>query len=1002
MVRQAQRNSPREVVMQRLFGRRLVTRAAAATLGVVLIASSAGAQGGTGTVRGRVTSEAGRPLDAAQVWIPGTNRVARTDQNGEYRITGIPVGQAQLRAQQIGFTAINRTVTVAADETVNADFTLREAALSLDAVVVTGTAAETRKKEVGNSTSMISARDIEIAPVKNTQDIISARAPGVTVLQNSGQPGAGGTIRLRGNNSLSQSNNPVIYVDGIRIYNETSPNVASARQNTLALNDIKADDIERIEVVKGAAATTLYGTEAAGGVIQIFTKKGTASAPEWTVEVGAGMNRLGHVGPSSDPTGLFVNKCRGPELHNAFDVPFVDATCPERGTWLRDGPLQKYALSLRGGVQQTTYYLSGSYSEEHGVVQNSAAKTGGVRGNFSFAPARNLIVNFNSSYNRNDIDFIPDGNLANGFMLSVNRGSSGNFKGGQHNECAGITVVCAVNAYVFQQTPKSSADHFIGGLTMNWSPTTALTNRFAIGYDYNTNDNTTLIPFGFINLPGGSINKSDWTHTKLSLDYAGSYQRPLFGLTTTSSWGGQYFADRDFFTPITGTDFIAPSDPTLASASRVTVSTALSRRKVVNAGLFLQEMVGWRDRLFVTGGLRVDGNSSFGSDFGLQPYPKVSVAYVISEEPFWPSRYLPTLKLRAALGESGKAPGAFDAIRTWDPVAADDAKPAITPNQLGNPKLGPERTRETELGFDVSALQDRVSLEATAYLAKTYDALVGVNYAPSEGWLQPQLENVGTIQNRGIELALSGTPVRTSFLEWSARVNYTASQSKTLDLGGREISMGSSVFVREGYDVPAFFGRKILNPDAIADPIIEDNAYLGPVYPTHLLGLSTSLRLRNDITIDALGEYQGGSYLGNFIGFQNAQRFVWYPCYETQKKIRAAVTDPSALNGVTALERARCIDPALAVPQSDYWVQKTNFFKLRSASISYRVPTRFALRMKSATLTLAGRNLWKSTKYNGIDPESRDAADAGNTLSRREYYQLPPSKQFLLTLRGSF
>jgi TonB-dependent starch-binding outer membrane protein SusC len=987
-----------EVGMQGQFGRRLVLRLAAAGLAVALSASAAVAQASAGVVRGRVVSEAGRPLNAAQVWIPGTNRIARTDDNGEYRLQGVPVGSATLRAQQIGFTAVNRSITVGADETVTADFTLREAALSLDAVVVTGTAAETRKKEVGNSTSMISAREIEVAPVKNTQDIISARAPGVTVLQNSGQPGAGGTIRLRGNNSLSQSNNPVVYVDGIRIYNETTPNVASARQNTLALNDIKADDIERIEVVKGAAATTLYGTEAAGGVIQIFTKRGTSSAAEWTVDVGGGFNRLGKIGPKSDPTGVFVNKCRGAELHNAFDVPFVDATCPERGTWLRDGAVQKYAMSVRGGVQQTTYFLSGSYNEEHGVVQNSEFKTGGLRGNFSFSPVKNLIFDFNSSYNRNDIDFIPDGNLANGFMLSVNRGSSGNFKGGQRGECVGITVVCAVNAYVFQQTPKSSADHFIGGLTMNYSPITAWTNRFAVGFDYNTNDNTTLIPFGFINLPGGSINKSDWTHTKLSLDYAGSYQRGLFGLATTSSWGGQYFADRDFFTPLTGTDFIAPGDPTLGSASRVTVGTALSRRKVVNAGLFLQEMVGWRDRLFVTGGLRVDGNSSFGSDFGLQPYPKVSVAYVISDESFWPTRFLPTLKLRAALGESGKAPGAFDAIRTWDPVAADDAKPAITPAQLGNPKLGPERTRETEFGFDMAALQDRVSLEATAYLAKTYDALVGVNYPPSEGWTAPQLENVGTIQNRGIELALSGTPLRTNRFEWSARVSYTASKSKTLDLGGREISMGSGVFVREGYDVPAFFGRKILNPDAIADPIFEDNAYLGPVYPTHLLGLSTSLRLGQRLNLDALGEYQGGSYLGNFIGFQNAQRFVWYPCYEVQKAVRAG----AALNGVTALERARCYDPAVALPNSDYWIQKTNFFKLRSASISYRVPERFAFRMKSATLTLAGRNLWKSTKYDGLDPESRDAADAGNTLSRREYYQLPPSKQFLFSLRATF
>jgi TonB-dependent SusC/RagA subfamily outer membrane receptor len=979
-----------------------VTRRALILGGIVatsLAPTMMAAQTGS-TIRGRVTSDVGRALDAAQVWVPGTNRIARTDAKGEYRLTGVPAGTYQLRAAQIGFAAITRSVTVGAtDETVTVDFTLREAALSLDAVVVTGTAAETRKKEVGNSTAMISTREIEAAPVKNTQDIITARAPGVTVLQNSGQPGAGGTIRLRGNNSLTQGNNPVVYVDGVRIYNESGPNIPSARQNTLALNDIKAEDIERIEVVKGAAATTLYGTEASGGVIQIFTKKGTAGAPEWTAEAGAGMNRMGHIGSEADPTGLFVNECSGPNLHDALGVAFVDPTCPERGTWLRDGSIQRYGASVRGGVQQTTYFLSANYSDENGVLQGSSARTGGVRGNFAFSPARSLIFNFNTSYNRNSISFIPDGNLANGFMLNVGRGNSGNFKGGK-GECANITTICATNRYLFEQKPQSAADHFISGLTLNWSPATALTNRFAIGYDYNTNDNSTLIPFAFLNLPSGSIAKQDWNHTKLSLDYAGSYQRALFGLATTSSWGGQLFQDGERFMGITGNGFSGPGDPTLGSASTVSLPT-VTRIRVVNAGLFLQEMVGWRDRLFVTGGLRVDGNSAFGENFGLQPYPKLSASYVISDESFWPTRYLPTVKLRAAIGESGKAPGAFDAVRTWDPVAADEGKPAFTPAQLGNPDLGPERTRETEFGVDLSALNDRISLEATAYRAKTFDALVGVNHEPSLGFTQSQLENVGTLENRGIELALSGTPLRTAMFEWSGRINYTASHSKTLDLGGREISMGSSVYVREGFDVPAFFGLKVLNPDEAAAPIVEQNAYLGPVYPTHLIGLSTTLRIGNDITLDALGEYQGGAYLGNFIGFQNAQRLVWYPCYTVQQKMTAAATDPSALNGVTALERARCNIDRGAV-NSDYWIQSTNFFKLRSASISYRLPARFTPTVNSAMLVLAGRNLWKSTKYDGLDPEMRDAADAGNTLSRREYYQLPPSRQFIISLRATF
>jgi TonB-linked SusC/RagA family outer membrane protein len=963
---------------------------------MLIVSASALSGQATGTIHGTVVSEGGRPLDAAQVWIPGTNRVSRTDDKGEYRLTGVPVGTVQLRAQQLGFTAITRPIAVAADQTVTADFTLREAALSLDAMVVTGTAAETRKKEVGNATAMISTREIQAAPVNNTQDIITARAPGVTVLQNSGQPGAGGTIRLRGTNSVTQGNNPIIYVDGIRIFSDATPNVPGARQNTLALNDIKADDIERIEVVKGAAATTLYGTEAAGGVIQIFTKKGTATAPEWSMNVAGGVNRMGHVGSSADPTGVFLNECSGPDLHDAAGNMWVDPTCPAGGSWVKNGGVQQYALSVRGGIQQTTYFLSGNFNDDRGVIPTNEAKSGGARGNFSFAPAKNLIVNFNSAYNRSEIRFIPDGNLANGFTLNVMRGNAGNFKGGKGTDCAGVTVTCVTNRYVLEQQPGSSADHFISGVTLNWSPTTALTNRFALGYDYNLEDNATVIPFAYLNLATGSINKSDWNHTKLSLDYAGSYQHSLFNLATTSSWGGQLFDDRDHFMGITGTFFSGPGDPTLGSAATVSLPT-VTRPRVVNAGVFLQEMFGWRDRLFVTGGLRVDGNSSFGSSFGLQPYPKLSVSYVLSDENFWPTRFLPTFKLRAAIGESGKAPGAFDATKTWDPVAADEGKPAVTPAQLGNPKLGPERTRETEIGFDLSALNDRLGFEGTLYRAKTIDALIGVNYPPSEGFTRAQLENVGTLENRGTEVSLFGTPLRLNSFEWSGRISYTAMSSKAIDLGGRIIASGTPVYVREGYPVASYFATKILNPNDDADPQTAADQFIGPVYPTHILGINTSFRLFQNLNFDVLGEYQGGAYNANWVGYQNSIREVWYPCYGIQQLMLAN----ASLGGHTARERGQCAF-APATRNSDYWIQPTRFFKLRSASVSYKLPERLTPRVKSATLILSGRNLWKSTKYNGLDPELRDAADAGNTLSRREYYQLPPYQQFILSLRTSF
>ncbi len=982
-------------------GHALASRAAALMMSLALCAAPLGAQAtGASMVRGRVVETGDRPLGAVQVLVPGTNRVVRTDARGVYRLGGLPAGTYTIRAQQLGFGAQSRSVTVGGADTLEVNFELRPAALALDAVVVTGTAAESRKKEVGNSMASISARELEAAPVKNTQDILSGRAPGITVLQNSGQPGAGGTIRLRGTNSVTQGNNPIIYVDGIRIYSDNGPISPGARQVTTSFNDIKAEDIDRIEVVKGAAATTLYGTEASGGVIQIFTKKGSATVPEWSLNVGGGVNHMGHVGPSEDPTGVFVNKCAGPELQDAQGVAWVDPTCPASGSWLRTGAVQQYAGSLKGGAPNMSYYLSSTFNSEEGVIITSSAKSGGVRGNFTFSPSPTLIFNFNSAYTRNETRFIPDGNFAWGFMLNVGRGSLGNFKGGK-GECVGVTVTCVTNGYLLDQEATNSADHYIGGLTLNWSPTTAFTNRFAIGYDYNNTDSQDIIPFGYLNLPLGRIDKTDWNHTKLSLDYAGSYQRGLFGLASTSSWGGQLFDDRDKFASETGNDFSGPGDPTLGSAARVVLGT-VNRPRVVNAGLFLQQMFGWRDRLFVTGGLRVDGNSAFGSGFGLQSYPKLSAAYVLSEEPFWPRTYVSTMKLRAAIGESGKAPGAFDAVRTWDPIAADEGKPGFTPAQIGNPALGPERTRELELGFDAAAFEDRVSFELTAFRARTLGALIGVTYPPTQGFSRTQLENVGTLQNQGVEMQLSGDILRRSALSWSGRVSYTSMSNEAVDLGGRVISMGSSVYVREGYPVPSYFGNRVTNPDEFAEPVIEPNSFLGNAYANRLLGLGSSLRLFDHFVVDVLGEYQGGGMLGNWVGYQNENRGVWYPCYDTQKKIRASLAgNAGALSDVTAMQRAKCaIDPTRF--NADYWIQPTDFFKIRSASVSWTLPANLVPRTSSATLVLSGRNLWKSTDYDGLDPELRDASDQGASLARREYYVFPPSKQFLLSMRVLF
>jgi hypothetical protein len=276
---------------------------------------------------------------------------------------------------------------------------------------------------------------------------------------------------------------------------------------------------------------------------------------------------------------------------------------------------------------------------------------------------------------------------------------------------------------------------------------------------------------------------------------------------------------------------------------------------------------------------------------------------------------------------------------------------------------------------------------------------------------------VGTIQNQGIEAQLNAGLLRGNLFDWAARLSLTTIKSKAIDLDGRELNAGTgSAQVREGYPVPSIFAVRITNPNDLADPVVVTNQFIGPVYPTRVIGLGTTLTFNRNLTLDVLGEYQGGGYTTNFIGYQNALRGIWQPCFAVQQKFHTArgadltwgTADDqlSAIADVTARDRGRCAHPDDRTrANSDYWMSKTDFFKLRTVSLTYQLPQRLVFAGKSASVTVAGRNLFRSTDYDGLDPESTDVQDqtaAESFLGRREYYQLPSYKTLQATVRLGF
>ena len=968
------------------------------SLVALALASTAGAQQ-SATITGTVVERgADKPLEAAQITIVGTRLGAQANAQGQFTIRGAPLGAQKVRAQFIGFEPQELTVTVT-PQGVKVTFQLTRAAFALSGVVVTATGEE-KRRAVGSAMAVMDTLSIARTAASNPQQLLAAASTGVSVLANSGQPGAGSTLRLRGVNSVSQGNNPLIYVDGVRVFNGNGPVATGGGQQSSPLNDISPEDIDHIEIVKGPSATTLYGTEASGGVIQIFTKQGRSGAAQWTANIASGFNFQGHVGMKWDETGMWFNKCRGDLNVNGDGVRFEDLSCPADGRWVHDGPVQRNSLSVRGGTQGgTTYYVGGNWDDEKGTLPRSGLHNRGIRVNLGFVPAKGLTLAVNTSLANNSSQGFADGNSAGGAALNISRGTNSNYK---TTGCTDATATCVNNADLFRSDVINNTVHFIGGATLTYQPIEGFTNRFAFGFDNNNAEVNYVVPFANLRLPLGAIWQTLWRRQLITADYAGTYRKALNDKWSTStSVGGQVFDSRLYSTSLESDNFSGPGYPTLISGSTRLINDVNSQR-VINAGFFGQEMIGWRDILFVTAGVRVDGNSAFGKSFGLQTYPKISASYVISDENFWPRRWVPSLKLRAAIGSSGKAPGAFDAVRTWDPVAAENGKPAFAPNQLGNPDLGPERSTETELGFDLAAFDGRINLAVTNFRQETADALIPVIQAPSLGFSSSQLTNVGTLRNSGLEITLQGDLWRSNNLKVSGKLGMTTLHSEAVDVGGQTLTIFTNgrTYVKAGYPVPSYMGKRVTNPKEHATPVYATFDYIGSMFATRTYNPSLTINFLKRYTIEALGEWQFGGHNLNAVGYQNANLKVWRPCFAAQAALKkAAAGDSSALAPFTALDRARC---TLNTSERDYslWVESADFFKLRSLSFTYDVPTKFLPGSRNAALTISGRNLFKQTPYTGFDPESADKTD--NTFGRRDYYTFGPYKTFLVSLRVGF
>jgi TonB-dependent SusC/RagA subfamily outer membrane receptor len=953
-----------------------------------VMAAPASAQA-TGRIVGLVTDASSMaPLNGVQVFIPGTSYGTLTNQEGRYLLLNVPAGSHTLRALVIGYAASETTINVAAGETATMNLSLSVSAVALDEVVVTGQGRGTARKEIGNTITTVNTEALTAAPVSSMSELLQGRAAGMTIMSGGGKVGQGSKIILRGAGSIAMGVQPLVYVDGIRIDNSDYSGVWTGGTTWSGIDDINPADIERIEVVKGAAAATLYGTEASAGVIQIFTKRGReGERGTWTYS--------GELGQSRTPQEWWDVSLYAPWFYDNY---------------VGTGNTMEHQLSTQGGQEGFSYFASGTYRDQDGMLPNNGEKYYSFRGNLQLFPREDLVVQINTGYVERNVTMPQDANNIYGYGINA-------IAGGEEGLFMPIDEIERIET-------QMKSDRFTGGVKGEWRPGESLMVRGTVGADIVNFDNFEFQPYGANSFnPLGRKDNTRRDKTTLNMELAGAYFVQITdNLKMDLSAGFQAYHTDEGRSEAFGREFPAPGLSTVGSAAQTTGWEWRQTQK--SAGFYLQDQIGINEILFLTVGGRADGHSAFGEDHPYEFYPKAAVSYVVSEHGVFPG-FVDQLRLRAAYGTAGQQPGAFDAVRTWEPASALEGTAAVTPQNIGNPELAPEKSYEYEFGFDADLFGGRLGIETTYYDQTTKGALIAVRYPPSNGFLNTQLENVGEIANRGLELSMNGVVLESDGFRWSASANLHFTENEIIDLGEEEeIAQHWTQAHRVGYPLGAFYGDRfvvengqvvewedipwLLNADGsfqldadgkkIANP--DNKGYVGPPLPTETFQFGSQIDFLDRWHLRALLDHSGGNYTESATvrwvarqtineGNTNVDSQYWG---ESALKICHETDDLAIL--------AFCDTPWPAGGRGNV-VMPADFWKLRELTLSFDIPSEFVegVGFNTGMLYFTGRNLWRSIDTWAMEAE---ANYSDRDLSNQDYFITPTPRQFTFGLRLGF
>lgn len=1021
------------------------------------------------TISGKVSGPTDQPLTAISVTIKNTTYGTATDASGNYSLTApVKPGSYTLQFSGVGFKAVDRTLEVGNAATYTVSVTLVEDALGLDEVIVTGTSQGTTRKQIGSYISTLKADDLNKGATSNVLAALQGKTAGAQVIQNSGDPAGGISVRLRGISSINSSSEPLYIVDGVIVNNAT--NRVTNTQNTYdgpgtttngtggnvfvgtvgqsRMADINPADIERIEVLNGAAAAAIYGSRANAGVVQIFTKRGSTGAPAISFSTGILLSELRKKLDVNQAPTKFGGPTDGPGALTQDLITAVNGVLPTNTTPVTRYDYQDYIfhtglgtdnnVSVSGGKDKTKYYTSASYFFNQGIIRNTDFKRFSFRMNLDQELTKWANMSVGLNYINSAGNEKPDGNSFFSPMNAVTiignfhdiwkRDALGNLQAvGERGRVNPVSVI-----EDFKQ--RQETNRLIASAAIKLKPFKGFSLDYTIGVDNYAQRGTTLMPpyaynvstafFGggpdLLVSQNGYASAANNNFFQINHELNATYNIDItddIASTTQAGYSMQY--EKNGYTLYHGRG-MSPFVETVNAAS-TPLPGADERTELSISGVYLQQNFKIRNQLFLTGAVRVDGSSVFGEDERNQLYVKGSGSYVLSESDFWQktsmSKWWNLAKLRIAYGQSGNLTGItpYARFNNYNPIAYLSRVAMFSSAQYVNPAIKPERQQELEIGTDLAFFNSRLGLQFNYYTKKVNDLLIGPVIAPSNGFASI-LNNIGSLRNKGFEVVLTGSPVKSKDWNWDLTAIYNHNRNEVLNIGQAlnllSTNAGAPVALLQGQPVGVFYGtffaldangNQIKN--ATGFPQIERGTQNGPLsYTTQRdgNGLPTGTTLRK-VVGDPNPDYTAS--LVNEVGYKDLSLRVQLDAVQGVDVWNADFrTRQGVGNGKVAEQEHRGELPRgyiNSVYQIEEWrVDDGSFVKLREISLSYRFG-KIKNIFRDLTLSLSGRNLISWDDYKGYDPEV-NAGGQSTVLRGVDFGAVPIPRTFSLSLAAKF